>query len=80
MALVGRELAPHAALATLPLALAPVSTMLMTIPALWLTAPRPQGGVCPSAISGMLGGLVGCAGLFNGDFVYMCVGPWASVR
>ena len=33
MALVGQRLTPSVALATMPIALAPVATMLMTVPA-----------------------------------------------
>ncbi|MEE2727179.1 MAG: MFS transporter [Candidatus Latescibacterota bacterium] len=75
MALVGRELAPHAALATLPLALAPVSTMLMTVPAARLMQRRGRKvGFALGAILGVVGGLVGCAALFNEDFVLLCMG------
>ncbi len=75
MALVGRELAPHAALATLPLALAPVSTMLTTIPAARLMQRRGRKiGFALGAGLGILGGLVGCAALFNQHFVLLCLG------
>lgn len=75
MALVGRELAPHAALATLPLALAPVSTMLTTVPAARLMQRRGRKvGFALGACMGIVGGLVGCAALFNQHFALLCLG------
>ena len=75
MALVGRELAPHAALATLPLALAPVTTMLVTVPAARLMQRRGRKvGFALGAVLGMVGSLVGCAALFNEHFALLCVG------
>ena len=75
MALVGRELAPHAALATLPLALAPVSTMLTTVPAARLMQRRGRKpGFALGACMGILGGLMGCAALFSQHFALLCLG------
>lgn len=75
MALVGRELAPHTALATLPLALAPVSTMLTTVPAARLMQRRGRkAGFALGASLGILGGLIGCAALFSQHFVLLCLG------
>ncbi len=75
LALVGRELTPYLALATLPLALVPVSTMLMTVPAARFMQRRGRKkGFALGASLGVLGGLVGFAALYHAHFALLCLG------
>ncbi len=75
MALVGQRLAPDPALATLPLALAPVAMMLVTVPAARLMQRRGRKlGFALGSVLGVAGGLVGSLAVYRGDFVLLCAG------
>ena len=75
MALIGQRLTPNPALATLPLALAPVATMIMTVPAAQLMQRRGRKiGFALGAALGILGGAVGCLAVYQGDFALLCLG------
>ena len=74
MALVGQRLAPSAALATLPLALAPVATMLMTVPAARLMQRRGRRlGFALGAGLGVFGGVMGCIAVYQENFLLLCL-------
>ena len=75
MALCGKQLAPNPSLATLPLALAPISTMLVTIPAARLMerwGRRP--GFMLGAIMGIIGALICTTAVFKAHFLMLCIG------
>jgi MFS family permease len=75
MALIGRDLTPHPALATLPLALVPVSTMLTTIPAARFMQRRGRKiGFALGACIGIIGGLIVFAALYQAHFYLLCLG------
>ncbi len=75
MALVGQQLAPSSDWATLPLALAPVATMLMTVPVAQLMQRRGRRlGFALGAGLGVCGGLMGCLAVYRADFVLLCLG------
>jgi MFS family permease len=75
MALVGQRLAPNPALATLPLALAPVAMMLVTVPAARLMQRRGRKpGFALGTVLGIAGGLVGCLAVFQEHFALLCAG------
>ena len=67
MALIGQRLTPNPALATLPLALAPVATMIVTVPAAQLMQRRGRKlGFALGAAVGVVGGMVGVSGRVSG--------------
>ena len=75
MALVGQRLTPSAALATMPIALAPVATMLMTGPAARLMQRRGRRlGFALGAGLGVFGGVMGCIAVYREDFLLLCLG------
>lgn len=75
MALVGRQLAPSPELATLPLALAPVATLLTTVPAARLMRRRGRRlGFSLGAVLGALGAGLALAGVLGGGFWMLCLG------
>ena len=75
MALIGQRLTPNPALATLPLALAPVATMVMTVPAAQLMQRRGRKlGFALGAALGVVGGAVGCLAVYQGNFALLCLG------
>lgn len=75
MALVGQRLTPNSALATLPLALAPVATMLMTVPAARLMQRRGRKpGFALGAAFGVVGGMIGCLAVYQENFALLCLG------
>ncbi|MGY8823902.1 MAG: MFS transporter [Candidatus Latescibacterota bacterium] len=74
MAIIGRDLTPYPGLATMPLALAPISTMLTTIPAARFMQRRGRkAGFALGACLGILGGLTGFAALYHAHFVLLCL-------
>ena len=75
MALIGQRLTPNPALATLPLALAPVATMIVTVPAAQLMQRRGRKlGFALGAAVGVVGGMVGCLAVYQGNFALLCLG------
>ena len=75
MALVGRQLAPSVDLATLPLALVPVATLLTTVPAARLMRRRGRRlGFSLGAALGALGAGIALAGVLNSAFWVLCLG------
>jgi MFS family permease len=75
MALIGRRLAPDAALSTLPLALVPVATTLMTIPAAQFMRRRGRRpGFALAALIGIAGAAVAASAVWLGHFWLLCVG------
>ena len=75
MALIGQRLTPNPALATLPLALAPVATMIVTVPAAQLMQRRGRKiGFALGAVVGIVGGVVGCLAVYQGNFALLCLG------
>ena len=75
MALCGKELAPSTALATLPLALAPVSTMLLTVPAARFMQRRGRRpGFALGSILGIFGALICTAAVIKAHFLLLCLG------
>ena len=75
MALIGQRLTPNPALATLPLALAPVATMIVTVPAAQLMQRRGRKlGFALGAAVGVVGGAVGCLAVYQGNFALLCLG------
>ena len=75
MALCGSYLAPDPAVATLPLALAPVSTMLITVPAARLMQRHGRrAGFAVGAGLGIVGALVCCAAVLLKHFPLLCLG------
>lgn len=73
--IVGRELAPSPALATLPLSLFVVGTAMATVPAAWLMSKvgRARGFGC-GAMLGLVGALVSMAAMASGSFRLFCLG------
>lgn len=75
MALLGRQLAPTPDLATLPLALVPVATLLTTVPAARLMRRRGRRlGFSLGAVLGALGAGLALAGVLNAEFWILCAG------
>ena len=75
MALIGRQLAPQTALATLPLALVSVATVLCTVPAARLMRRRGRAlGFSLGASGGLIGALLCAWAVFRGDFGLLCLG------
>lgn len=75
MALVGRRLAPDAALSTLPLALVPVATTLTTIPAAQFMRRRGRRpGFALAALIGIAGAAVAAVAVWTQQFVLLCMG------
>lgn len=75
MALCGSHLAPDPAVATLPLALAPVSTMLITVPAARLMQRHGRrAGFAVGAGLGIVGALVCSAAVVMSHFPTLCAG------
>jgi MFS family permease len=74
-ALVGNTLTPDPALATLPLALQFVATAAVTIPAsLFMGRFGRRIGFSLGSLLGILGGVVSCLAVFQGDFWLFCAG------
>src|SRR6266545_1409634 len=74
-ALVGAQLAPDARLATLPMALQQIATLVTTYPASHLMARiGRRAGFSLGAILGVLGGAVAAAGIVRGSFALLCAG------
>ncbi|MBI2506421.1 MAG: MFS transporter [Candidatus Latescibacteria bacterium] len=75
MALLGRQLAPSPDLATLPLALVPVATLLTTFPAARLMRRRGRRlGFSLGAVIGALGASLALAGVLHAAFWVLCLG------
>ena len=75
MALIGRRLAPDAALSTLPLALVPVATTLMTIPAAQFMRRRGRRpGFALAALIGIAGATVAASAVWLENFWLLCGG------
>jgi MFS family permease len=75
MALCGKQLVPNATLATLPLALAPVSTMLLTVPAARFMQRRGRRpGFALGAILGIFGALICATAVVKAHFLLLCLG------
>ena len=75
MALVGRRLAPDPFLSTLPLALVPVATTLMTIPAAQFMRRRGRRpGFALAATIGIVGAAVAATAVWMGQFWLLCLG------
>lgn len=75
MALVGRRLAPDPSLSTLPLALVPVATTLMTIPAAQFMRRRGRRpGFALAAAIGIVGAAVAATAVWMDQFWLLCVG------
>ena len=75
MALIGRRLAPDAALSTLPLALVPVATTLMTIPAAQFMRRRGRRpGFALAALIGIAGATVAASAVWLESFWLLCAG------
>ena len=75
MALVGRRLAPDPSLSTLPLALVPVATTLMTIPAAQFMRRRGRRpGFALAATIGIVGAAVAATAVWMGQFWLLCLG------
>lgn len=73
--LAGAYLAADDRLATLPLAIQFVATMIATFPAaLWMKRVGRRIGFTAGQIIGVCGGLVSCYALLNGSFVVLIVG------
>jgi MFS family permease len=75
MALAGRRLAPDPSLSTLPLALVPVATTLMTIPAAQFMRRRGRRpGFTLAAAIGIVGAAVAATAVWMDQFWLLCVG------
>ncbi|NKB66222.1 MAG: MFS transporter [Candidatus Latescibacteria bacterium] len=75
MALTGRALAPHPGLATLPLALVPITTMLTTVPAAhWMQRRGRRAGFALGAALGALGGFICAVAVIKQLFFLLCLG------
>ena len=72
--IVGRDLAPTLALATLPVSMLTVGTALATVFAAWTMARigRARGFACGAGV-GCVGALCAIAGLLGGSFVLFCL-------
>ena len=78
MALTGRALAPYPGLATLPLALVPITTMLTTVPAAhWMQRRGRTGGFALGAGLGAVGGLICAVAVVQHLFFLLCLGALA---
>lgn len=74
-ALVGMQLAPLNALATLPLALLVLGNLLAVQPlSLFMQRHGRRPGLMLGAAGGVLGGLVSALGVWLGDFLLLCLG------
>ena len=74
-ALVGVMLAPTPAMATLPLGLAYLSTMMTVIPAsFFMKHFGRRAGFALGGTIGMLGGTISATGIYHGNFVLFCTG------
>lgn len=74
-ALVGKGLAPTAALATLPLAMQFIATAAVTIPASLLMGRfGRRAGFTLGSLLGMTGGVISCIAVFAADFWLFCLG------
>ena len=75
MALIGRQLAPQAAFATLPLALVSIATVLCTVPAARLMRRRGRAlGFCLGSGGGLAGALLCALAVSRGEFALLCLG------
>jgi len=73
--IVGRDLAPTPALATLPLSLFVVGTALGTVPAAWTMSKIGRArGFAWGAVLGLLGTLCAAAAMARASFVLLCTG------
>lgn len=73
--LVGRELAPAPGLATLPVSLAVLATMLASFPAsLLMGRIGRRNGLLVGTVIGSFGAAVATLGILRGDFVMFCIG------
>ncbi|MDF1790650.1 MAG: MFS transporter [Thalassobaculaceae bacterium] len=73
-ALAGKDLAPDAAVATLPLALQFTATMLTTMPAsLYMRQVGRRLGFATGVLIGVTGAVLGVAAIFSHSFVLFCV-------
>lgn len=79
MALTGRSLAPNPTVATIPLALVPVGTMLLTVPAAHLMG---RYGRKPGFLIGAFVGVVGAGictvAVLQAEFYLLCVGAFCT--
>lgn len=74
-ALVGLQLAPFNALASLPLALLVVGNLLAVQPlSLYMQRHGRRAGMLLGAVSGIGGGLLSALGVWLGDFLLFCLG------
>lgn len=75
MALIGRALSPTTSLATLPLAIIPITTFFCTIPAARLMQKKGRRiGFASGACLGIVGGCICSLALWLQDFTILCVG------
>ncbi|OLU31741.1 MFS transporter [Pseudomonas sp. PA15(2017)] len=74
-ALIGLQLSPYNALATLPLALLVLGNLLATHPlSLFMQRHGRRPGLTLGAAAGILGGLTSALGVWLGDFFLFCLG------
>ena len=75
MALIGRALTPAPGLATLPLAIIPITTLLCTVPAARLMQKKGRRiGFASGACLGVVGGSLCSLALWQQDFTMLCFG------
>ncbi|MBF2761166.1 MAG: MFS transporter [Ectothiorhodospiraceae bacterium AqS1] len=73
-AIAGLMIAPREGLATIPLGIQFISTMLFTFPAsLFMQRAGRRAGFIVGAIAALVGGLIGTWSMFEGSFAALCV-------
>ena len=76
-ALVSYSMVADKILATVPIALQQFSAMLLTAPASYLMKHMGRKvGFFVGALLGILGGVLGCIGIFESNFILLCVGSF----